>query len=90
MTLEQIFKRYVGDDFRSVPREARAGALALEVVKRTKVEIGELLELPPQVAAEKLIAGEIDAAFIVTGWEVPVRAAHPHCQEHRGCDRSAR
>jgi hypothetical protein len=26
----------------------------------------------PQVAAEKLIAGEIDAAFIVTGWESPV------------------
>ncbi len=57
----------------SIGPEGSAGrALALEVVKRTKVEIGELLGLPPQVAAEKLIAGEIDAAFIVTGWESPV------------------
>jgi hypothetical protein len=26
----------------------------------------------PKVAAEKLIAGDIGAAFIVTGWESPV------------------
>src|SRR5262249_36758172 len=27
---------------------------------------------PPQAAAEQLIAGDIDAAFIVTAWESPV------------------
>jgi hypothetical protein len=31
-----------------------------------------LAALAPQAAAEKLIAGEIDAAFIVTGWDSPV------------------
>ena len=49
-------------------------ALALELVKRTKIDsiVGELLALAPQVAAEKLIAGEIDAAFIITAWDSPV------------------
>jgi len=46
---------------------------ALDVLRRTKTEktIGELMGFSPQVAAEKLIAGEIDAAFIVTGWDSP-------------------
>ena len=50
-----------------------ARAFALDVLKRTKTEgtIGELLGYSPQVAAEKLIAGDIDAAFIVTGWDSP-------------------
>jgi hypothetical protein len=34
--------------------------------------IGELSGFSPQVAAERLIAGDIDAAFIVTAWESPV------------------
>jgi TRAP-type uncharacterized transport system substrate-binding protein len=53
------------------PEGSGARAFALEVLNRTKTEgtIGELLGYTPQVAAEKLIAGEIDAAFIVTGWD---------------------
>jgi len=56
------------------PEGSGTRALALELVKRTKIDsiIGELLGLTPQVAAEKLIAGEIDAAFIVTAWDSPV------------------
>jgi TRAP-type uncharacterized transport system substrate-binding protein len=55
------------------PEGSGARAFALDVLKRTKTEgtIGELLGYSPQVAAEKLIAGDIDAAFIVTGWESP-------------------
>jgi TRAP-type uncharacterized transport system substrate-binding protein len=55
------------------PEGSGARAFALSVLRRTKTEgtIGELLGFPPQVAAEKLIAGDIDAAFIVTGWDSP-------------------
>jgi len=55
------------------PEGSSARAFALDILKRTKTEgtIGELLGYSPQVAAEKLIAGEIDAAFIVTGWDSP-------------------
>ena len=55
------------------PEGSGARAFALDILKRTKTEgtIGELLGYSPQVAAEKLIAGDIDAAFIVTGWESP-------------------
>jgi TRAP-type uncharacterized transport system substrate-binding protein len=55
------------------PEGSGARAFALNVLKRTKTEgaIGELLGFPPQVAAKKLIAGEIDAAFLVTGWDSP-------------------
>jgi len=55
------------------PEGSGARAFALDILKRTKTEatIGELLGYSPQVAAEKLIAGEIDAAFIVTGWDSP-------------------
>jgi TRAP-type uncharacterized transport system substrate-binding protein len=56
------------------PEGSGGRALALELVKRTKIDsiIGELSAFTPQVAAEKLIAGDIDAAFIVTGWDSPV------------------
>jgi TRAP-type uncharacterized transport system substrate-binding protein len=56
------------------PEGSGGRALALELVKRTKIDsiIGELLGFAPQVAAEKLIAGDIDAAFIVTAWDSPV------------------
>jgi TRAP-type uncharacterized transport system substrate-binding protein len=49
-------------------------ALALELVKRFKLDtiIGELLGYAPQAAAEKLLAGDIDAGFIVTAWDSPV------------------
>jgi TRAP-type uncharacterized transport system substrate-binding protein len=55
------------------PQGSGARAFALDVLKRTRTEgtIGELLGFPPQMAAEKLIAGHIDAAFIVTGWDSP-------------------
>ena len=48
--------------------------MALQILSRTKLDsiVGELSGFAPQVAAEKLFAGEIDAAFIVTGWESPV------------------
>lgn len=56
------------------PEGSGGRALALQIMSRTGIDsiIGELLGFAPQVAAEKLIAGEIDAAFIVTGWESPV------------------
>ena len=56
------------------PEGSGGRALALELVKRTKIDsiIGELSGFAPQVAAEKLIAGDIDAAFIVTAWDSPV------------------
>jgi TRAP-type uncharacterized transport system substrate-binding protein len=52
------------------PEGSGARAFALDILKRTKTEgtIGELRGYSPQVAAEKLNAGVIDAAFIVTGW----------------------
>src|SRR5262245_27672355 len=55
------------------PEGSGARAFALDILKRTKTQetIGELLGYSPQVAAEKLIAGDIDAAFIVTGWDSP-------------------
>jgi hypothetical protein len=56
------------------PEGSGGRALALQIMSRTKIDniIGELSGFAPQVAAEKLITGEIDAAFIVTGWESPV------------------
>jgi TRAP-type uncharacterized transport system substrate-binding protein len=56
------------------PEGSGGRALALELVKRTKIDsiIGELSGFTPQVAAEKLITGDIDAAFIVTVWDSPV------------------
>ena len=56
------------------PEGSGGRALALELVKRTKIDsiIGEIVGFTPEAAAEKLMAGEIDAAFIVTGWDSPV------------------
>jgi TRAP transporter TAXI family solute receptor len=56
------------------PEGSGARDLALQIMSRTRIDsiIGELSGLAPQVAGEKLIAGEIDAAFIVTGWDSPV------------------
>jgi TRAP transporter TAXI family solute receptor len=55
------------------PEGSGGRALALQIMSRTKIDtiVGELSGFTPKVAAEKLIAGEIDAAFIVTGWGAP-------------------
>jgi TRAP-type uncharacterized transport system substrate-binding protein len=49
-------------------------ALALELLKRNSLEkqVGELLALAPRAAAEKLLAGEIDVAFMMASWDSPV------------------
>src|SRR5262249_58436400 len=59
----------------SVGPEGSGGrALALELLKRLKLDsvIGALLGLSPQEAADKLTAGEIDIAIMVSGWDSPV------------------
>ena len=77
-----FYRTAIGSDIRafngsrvSVGPEGSGGrALALEILKRLKVDsvIGALLALPPQEAADKLTAGEIDIVFIVSGWDSPV------------------
>ena len=56
------------------PEGGSGRALSLELLKRNGVEqlAGELLSLAPQAAAEKLLTGEIDVAFIVASWDAPV------------------
>jgi TRAP-type uncharacterized transport system substrate-binding protein len=67
-------ERYRGRRISIGPEGSGGRALALEIMKRTKVDavVGEVLGFPPQEAADKLIAGAIDIAFIVSGWESPV------------------
>lgn len=77
-----FYRTAVGSDIRafrgsrvSVGPEGSGGrALALEILKRLKVDgvIGVLLGLPPEEAADKLTASEIDIAFMVSGWDSPV------------------
>ena len=68
------------------PEGSGGRALALQIMSRTKIDsiIGELSGFAPQIAADKLIAGEIDAAFIVTGWEFSRHPVSPQRQRHRG------
>jgi len=49
-------------------------ALLLQLLKRNDVDqdVGKLLALPPQDAADKLLAGEIDAAAMLASWNAPV------------------
>jgi TRAP-type uncharacterized transport system substrate-binding protein len=49
-------------------------ALLLKLLKRNDVDqdVGELLALPPQEAADKLFAGEIDAAAMLASGDAPV------------------
>ncbi len=49
-------------------------ALSLELLKRNGIDgqVSELLALPPEAAAEKLLAGEIDAAATLNAWEAPI------------------
>jgi TRAP-type uncharacterized transport system substrate-binding protein len=46
-------------------------ALALELLKRNEID-GEFLALTPQAAGEALLAGEIDAAVILSAWGAPI------------------
>ena len=56
------------------PEGSGTRALALELIKKFKLDtvVGELSGFTPQLAADKLVAGDIDAAFIITGWDLPV------------------
>jgi len=56
------------------PEGSGTRALSLQLLKRTGMEgqVGELLALEPQEAKKKLLAGEIDMAFMMTSWESPV------------------
>jgi TRAP-type uncharacterized transport system substrate-binding protein len=68
----------------SIGSEGSGGrALALQIIERTRLDsiVGELSGFPPQAAAEKLIAGDIDAAFIVTAWESPVVQSLLHAKD---------
>jgi len=49
-------------------------ALLLKLLKRNDVDqdVGELLALPPQEAADKLLAGDIDAMAMLASWDAPV------------------
>ena len=77
-----FYRTAIGSDIRafrggrvSVGPEGSAGrALALELLKRLKLDsgTGALLGLPPEEAADKLTAGEIDIAIMVSGWASPV------------------
>src|SRR5262245_8386669 len=56
------------------PQGCGTRALSLGLAKRTGMErqVGEWLALAPRVAGEKLLAGDIDVAFMMTSWESPV------------------
>jgi TRAP transporter TAXI family solute receptor len=49
-------------------------ALLLQLLKRNELDqdVRELLALPPQEAADKLLAGDIDAAAMLASWDAPV------------------
>lgn len=49
-------------------------ALLLQLFKRNDLdqEVGELLAFAPHEAADKLLAGEIDVAAMVSSWDAPV------------------
>jgi TRAP transporter TAXI family solute receptor len=56
------------------PEGSGTRVLALELLKRQGIDrqVGELLPFGAQVAGEKLLAGEIDAAIILLSWDSPV------------------
>ena len=72
--LATISKRYAADGYQLALKEAVGERWRSELLKRFRIDsiIGEVSGYAPQVAAEKLIAGEIDAALIVTAWVSPV------------------
>jgi TRAP transporter TAXI family solute receptor len=55
------------------PEGSGTRALALNLMKAAGIEQQvELLPLGPRESADKLLAGEIDVAFMMTSWESPV------------------
>ena len=56
------------------PEGSGTRALTLELIKRTGMEtqFSEMLALAPRAAGEKLLAGQIDSAFMMAAWESPV------------------
>jgi hypothetical protein len=56
------------------PEGSGSRALSVELLKRGGLDAqsAELLALPPQEAAQKLLAGEIDAVLLLAGWDSPV------------------
>jgi TRAP transporter TAXI family solute receptor len=55
------------------PAGSGTNTLTLELLKRNGLDkqVGELLALQPQSAADMLLAGEIDAAFMIASWNAP-------------------
>jgi TRAP-type uncharacterized transport system substrate-binding protein len=53
------------------PEGSGTRTLVLELLERNKI-VAELFGFTPEVAGEKLIAGDIDFAFIVASWDAPV------------------
>jgi TRAP-type uncharacterized transport system substrate-binding protein len=56
------------------PEGSGGRELAIKLLKRNGIDQGfaDLLSLTPQVAGEKLIRGEIDAAIMLTSWDAPI------------------
>ena len=56
------------------PEGSGSHALLLRLLKLNEMDqqVAELLTLPPQDAANKLLAGEIDAAALLASWDAPV------------------
>ena len=77
-----FFRGEPGEDIRALrgrrlsigPEGSGTRQLALLLMKRFSLDtvVGELSGFTPQIAADKLIAGDIDAAFIITAWDSPV------------------
>jgi TRAP transporter TAXI family solute receptor len=77
-----FYRSEIGDGLRALrgrrvsigPEGSGTRMLALELIRKFKLDtvIGDISGFTPQVAADKLIAGDIDAAFIITGWDSPV------------------
>ena len=77
-----FYRSEIGDNIQALrgrrvsigPEGSGGRALAFELIKKFRIDsiIGEVSGYAPQVAAEKLIAGEIDAALIVTASNSPV------------------
>jgi TRAP transporter TAXI family solute receptor len=55
------------------PAGSGTNTLSLELLKRNGLDkqVGELLELQPKEAADMLLAGDIDAAFMIASWNAP-------------------
>jgi TRAP transporter TAXI family solute receptor len=70
LTLENMHGRRVSIG----PAGSGTSALSLELLKRNGLnqQVGELLALEPQAAADQLLAGQIDVAFIIASWDAPV------------------